>query len=307
MMSDKIQNFFNNIPVDPDRRINIPPDKYSKFQNLLSTVKESPSDIEHFPRAVDKNTPIPSFGLIPTFATEQYVSYYMCQRRTTIEFGEMLRCGPRKEFLFEYLSAMTEHERQLLCDISDDPTKFHQIWRDYLLDEYKLFAHVEKKTRRVFDDYAGILRQLVEIASPNYNSINKDSPWGFPKGREKTTDATRLKAALRETEEETKLRFDEIRLIQDDPINILTRGTDGCLYSTTYFVIRSPVEYQTPLIQSPNNILHSQYLSHEMQNYQWLRFDRTRSIKPGSTPLPKKLEQILIQIHDSLKIIPIEF
>lgn len=286
------------IIVEDDRSVSIPTKVHERFNDILDNIEDVPHKRESFPRSQNKSLPIPSFGIIYVFVDNVVgkIWYFICQRRSTIEFAEVLRCGPRKDHLFEYFSVMTQSERELILEIADNPEKFHKVWDDFLLDEINFFTKIERKTRKIFDIYSPYLRALIELTTSN----TIDAPWGFPKGRQRTTDATRLETALREFHEETKIKIDNVQLLIEDSINYTIRGTDGCIYTTNFFVVNASEMTKPPLIETLNNCIHKNYLSNEMKDYKWIGFDIGSPIKPKSTPLSKYLEKILINIHNTL-------
>jgi len=294
------------IGVDDHRKVSINTANYDKFQLLLDNVEDIPIKSDQFSRPQLKNIPVPSFGIIAVSVDDEYnkstntnttiLSYYVSQRRSTVEFAETLRCGPRKENLFEYFSSLTKHEKELLKNISDNLDVFDKTWNDFLLDDAQFFIKTQSKIKKIFGRYVPYLSMLLDLTENH----TKEPSWGFPKGRAKTTDQTRLQSALREFTEESRIEVKNIELLWPEPIIDTYRGTDGCLYSTTYYVIKLPNKISVPLIESPGNLIHDRYLSHEMVNYRWIPFEKGKIIEKGTTTLPKRLEKILINLHNNL-------
>ena len=298
MLMDVVNNKWRYLTVDKERKIDRKDNKYTLFQSVLNDIYE-PNLAEKFPRPLNKTIPIPSFGIIAIYddSDTNSLSYFATQRRTTVEFSEFIRCGPRKEFLYEYLCNMSQKERQLTLDIASDPNLFHKVWQDFVMDETPLYIKSEQKTRQIFDAYVSKLPELLELTTSDV----EDPPWGFPKGREKVGDHTRLQSALREMEEEGKLFFDNVKLAHPDPITEVSKGTDGCLYSTTYYIVKCDKMYMPEITYLDDNTLDNKCLSLEMRNYMWLTFDKSQKIATNSTVLPNKLESLLIRLHDKLR------
>jgi hypothetical protein len=291
----KMPKFWQYIKIDTER---IPLTKlnYKSFQKLLAQIDCKPKK-EQFPRVLAKDIPTPSYGVITVYDDGENFHYFSTQRRVTIEFGEVLRCGPRKEHLFEYLSVMTMKERALLQMIAENPDSFHQLWQDFMLTESTLFTKTERKTRKIFDAYAPYLSKLLEYTT----SYVLDAPWGFPKGREKVGDKTGLQSALRELKEEGKLVFNKVDLMWSEPVQDIERGTDGCLYHTTYYVVKAEHLIYPKITHNEQNLINDKYVSLEMQDFQWIKCSKNEHIKHGSTPLPQRLELILTRLHDNLR------
>lgn len=284
------------VSVDPERKTSKNTAAYKKFQQLLAGVSDV-TLVEQFPRAPQKKVPIPSYGIIAVHGTENELSYYITQRRTTIEFGEVIRCGPRKEYLYEYLSHMTPHERRLLIEISRDVDKFDKVWNDYMLNEANLFNKTQAKTKLRFLAFGATLESLIKLT----HTTVANAPWEFPKGRESPSDSTRLQTAVREMEEEGRLQFDKIVLMHPEPITIVTRGTDDCLYSTTYYVLKCKNMVNPRLMMFEDNLVNDYSLSLEMKDRQWITFGKDQEIRKGSTPLSSKIETTLRNLHNQLR------
>ena len=262
---------------------NLPHEGGSGFQPKSSGPLKRTSD---GPRSPPKGSPISS-------PREGHLEYYCTQRRTTLEFGEIVKCAPRQKNLFEYLSCMTPKERGLLCN------KPHErLWNDLLLDEASLFRETFKTINSTFECYDGILEQLIDLTESN----TEEPPWEFPKGRPKAKERTHLQAALREMEEEGKIRFESggVILLWDDVVRDVYRGTDGQLYETVYFVVKAESRYEPPLTHLDTNCISEHCLSLDMVDYTWIKLAKTGKPKKGSTPLCDRLEKMLFKLHRKL-------
>jgi len=226
---------WRQISIDEDRKPTSF-ENYPRFQELLNTVQLPAQNREIFPRP-RQETPITSYGIICVYDSGDSYEYFCTQRRTTIEFGELVKCGPRKEFLFEYFSCMTPEERVLLQTIPHE-----KLWNDILVEEASLFEKTRESVSRIFAAYENVLPDLISLTETNA----EEPPWEFPKGRSKQGDRTQLQTALREFAEEGGIKLSDVILMWDETVKDLCRGTDGQLYETIYFIIRATERYQPP-------------------------------------------------------------
>lgn len=249
-----------------------------------------------FPRP-PKGEKIQSFGIITVFDNEETncFEYYCTQMRTTFEFSEFVKCGPRNHNLYEYLSAMTPHERDLLRTKS-----FDELWDDLLLEEKDLFPKTREKVRELFKIYKPHLAKLLDLTK----SHSQQPPWLFPKGRRQHNDRTLISAALREMKEEGKLEFGELFLMYDKAINVVHQGTDNCIYITTYYVVRAEERYQPELEKVPENCITQQHLSIDMSNYMWLPLsknpDEAVDFSSVSHLHGSQLQSAIVELHTEL-------
>lgn len=294
---------WKQISVDEERKITSL-ENYEQFQELLASVCIPEPIKDLFPRP-QQDAPIVSYGIICVFDPDSkttddphassppsdVLEYYCCQRRTTIEFGEIVKCGPRQKNLFEYLSCLTPKERELLCS-----TPHERLWHDILLDEAPLFRESFKSVSTIFECYDGILEKLIDLTESN----TEEPPWEFPKGRQKPGERTLLQAALREMFEEGKIKFDQVILLWDDLIKDIHRGTDGCLYETIYFVVKAEKRYEPPTTHLDTNVIGEYCLSIDMADYTWIKLPKVDKPQKGSTPLCERLEKLLFKLHGKL-------
>ena len=217
---------WRKVSVDDERKIPYT-GGYREFQKVLRSIPKPDFGSDMFPRPPTNET-VNSYGVITVFDADDSYEYYCTQMRTTHEFSEYVKCGPRNDNLYEYLCAMTRYERQLLLE-----EEFDKLWDDLLLAEKDLFPETKKRVKLIHDYYAPHLPKLMELTE----SHTIEPSWVFPKGRQKRADRTLLSAALREMKEEGKVGFGEIILMYENPVTVVHRGTDDRTYSTTYYVI----------------------------------------------------------------------
>ncbi len=277
---------WRQISIDDERKV--PSfENYEQFQDLLKTVSPMSPSKDLFPRP-DQKAPITSYGIIPVYDTGDSFEYYCTQRRCTIEFGELVKCGPRQKNLFEYMSCMTTKERELLSTQPHD-----KLWNDLLLEQTTLFQKVFKITNSTYESYDHIMLDLINLTTSNTN----EPQWEFTKGRSTLGERTHLQTALRELFEEGKLRFEQIILMWPDVVHDIYRGTDGQLYETVYFIVKSEIRYEPDLIYLDTNCIGEWCLSLDMSNYGWIPLPKQGNQHRGQTPLGERLEKLLFSVH----------
>lgn len=282
---------WRKVSVEDERKI--PHDRrYVEFQATLRNIPKLDFGPDMFPRPITGET-VQSYGIITVFDAGNAFEYYATQMRTTFEFAEYVKCGPRNENLYEYLCSMTTEERELL--LKGDMNK---IWDDLLLEEEIFFHETKKRVMLVHEHYAPYLPQLLQLTE----SYTGELPWVFPKGRQKKRDRTLLAAAIREMKEEGKIEFGELVLMYDKPVTVVHRGTDNCVYSTTYYVIKAEKRYEPPQIHLENNLLGEYCLSIDMKDYSWVSIPKTEPPQGFKIDLnmSSKLAYALLKVHREL-------
>ena len=234
---------------------------------------------------------IKSYGVILVNISSDKISYFACQRRTTIEFAEMIKCGPIQSRLFEYLSNMTENERNLIlnCD-------YETIWKDLLLGDAKLLTKSFDYVSSIYKKYSNCFPKLIDYTT----SVQDQPPWEIPKGRFKKGDRTLLASAIRELREEAQIDLKEVELLSEN-INDVFRGTDDQLYQTTYFIIKADFQYEPKEnIYEPDNVISTHRISDDMRSFTWIELEKNIMQKRGATVFCDRLELMLYRLHAKL-------
>lgn len=282
---------WRQVSIDEERKVHIGEENYDRFQELLATVSLPPNFVEPFPRQ-ERDGPCVSYGVILVHESANHLSYFCVQRRATVEFFELIRCGPRKKYLFEYLSSLTPTERELLSTYTHGT-----LWRDLMLEQQNLFKETFAQVTAVFDCFAHVLPDLLALTE----SIQESPPWEFPKGRPLYSERTQLAAAVRELEEETTIKLSNIVLCLDEVVTDIYRGTDCQLYQTDYFVIKVDEIIEPVLEHLDTNCIGEWRISHDMSNYMWIDIPKVGAkTSKVYVPLPDRLRQLLFKLHHRL-------
>lgn len=281
-----------HVSIDEERKIPAE-ENYRTFQDILNTVTIPEVDVDFFDHT-DRSTPIPSYGVILVYDSVDKFEYFCLQARTTIEFAELVRRGPRKECLYEYLHLMTNHERYLLKTYSHEV-----LWDSLLLNEKDGYARARARAETLFNTYKGVLPTLIDLINSDVDS----APWCFPKGRKRNADKTLLQTAIRELEEEGKIKLDEKNLLLMDECSQfdMYKGSDGVKYCTTYYVLKSPERYNLrQRYFGARNVVSEFCLSNDMQNYAWISIDKNAEYSEIQTCLIRRLHDLLCRVHAKL-------
>lgn len=280
--------------VKTDSRFALDTRGHAKFESVLKTIEDNADSRELFPRPTKNSDAVQSYGVILFHRVEDSIKYFACQRRTTIEFSEIVKCGYRKERLFYYLSNMTQHERKLLLT-----TPLETLWNDLLLSEANLFNDTKTRVTAVHENYKPYLRNLLDCTISDVT----EPPYEFPKGRPNyMQDKTLLGTALRELREESGIDLGVCVKLYDD-ISVIDnyKGTDGVKYQTIYFIIEVDELYQPETIRFQNrNVIADTCISKDMFAGKWIELSTSAPLIPKTTPLPERLETLLFKIHTNL-------
>lgn len=278
--------------VDDDRKV-LNDEHYDLFMKILDSIV-LPEEFKDSAGKTENDIPKISYGIILVYDKDPVSISYLClQNRTTIEFGEIIKVGPRKNRLFEYLSNLTEKERTLLCEHSHK-----KLWEDILLEEKDLWNNTFEHVNKLFDVYSESLPTLISLTETS----REHPPWGFPKGRPAIGARTHLATAVKELEEEAGIKLDNIVLCLDEVVTDIYRGTDKQLYQTDYFVIKVDEEIELEWKYLGTNVIGEWCISSDMMNYMWVPLSRNGRKIEGTTPLPDRLEQLLLKLHKRLSV-----
>lgn len=234
--------------------------------------------------------PIPSYGIILfTIAKnergENEIYYLLAQRRDTIEYVDTMRPRCPVSQLRQWASLMSQDERLKLQLYIDD---FDILWQDLMMRAPKEHDRKYTDARERFNRVKGDI--LEAIVSTQSHVV--EPPWGFPKGR-RNRDEDVVDCALREFEEETCFRRDQIRAyVSSHVFSEAFKGSDTKEYSTQYFLYETfsklPVKYRDSGSQINGR---GPTISYEIQDLKWLTF------KEALAKLNPRRQRLLADVH----------
>lgn len=189
--------------------------------------------------------PITSYGCIVK-CNERYL---LIKRSDTIEYLEFIRGNYRESQLFFLIKSLTREERDRILKYRHD---FDVLWSDLMTPRPDPLMMIPNSIYSWAKNAFGVLSPDLEWI---FDRVKMSDPegknmWLFPKGRidvdhRSTSDAsneTPWDCAKREFNEETNGLFDQltdIKILQPDPIQEYSFGTNSKNYTCNYFILES--------------------------------------------------------------------
>jgi 8-oxo-dGTP pyrophosphatase MutT (NUDIX family) len=199
------------------------------------------------------------------------IKYLIVQRRDSVAYVEILR-GKYEDtdikLILKLFSEMTNTER---IKLNTDTFKnlWNNLWINHEHKSYKNeFLQAQEKFSKLKRGYSVYENKIsIELAIKNTKSNLQEPEWGFPKGRRNMKEKN-LKCAEREFREETGLKLEEYRLIENYPcVEEVFKGSNDIFYKHIYYLSEINID-RTLKISSKNK---NQY--GEIGNIKWVTFD----------------------------------
>jgi 8-oxo-dGTP pyrophosphatase MutT (NUDIX family) len=230
------------------------------------------------PKSLVRSKITTSYGLIVyTFDENQSIRFLMTQRRDTFSYECILRGMYTEDLLDEYISNLTEEERERLATLS-----FELLWKDLWVSPKRRLYRIEyNKAKQHFEERRHLLIELMNKTP----AVGKDI-WEFPKGRLFNEEST-YQCALREFEEETMIRKSQVTImkragyVEDNYI-----GTDHRTYRSIYYIgyiengTKNPFAYQ----DCPHHVRRP-YISDEVMDMKWATLEEALELATPSKQL----------------------
>tara|TARA_B100001093_G_scaffold518264_1_gene602513 strand:- start:1113 stop:1931 length:819 start_codon:yes stop_codon:yes gene_type:complete len=189
--------------------------------------------------------PKTSLGIILFKKNVNKIKYLMVRRRNSIGFVEFIRgryAFNDINYIQKLFNVMIDNEINLILN-----NNFDFLWEHLWLDK-----KFKKNSDKLKKDYEYAFKKFLKIKkgymNKNYNiSIDifisnkiekyKEQEWGFPKGR-RNIHENDLEAALRELEEETNIKKNEIKLFTKNNLKFIEdyKSYDNVNYRNIYFL-----------------------------------------------------------------------
>ena len=197
------------------------------------------------------------------------VRFLLIQRRDTFEYMDFVKGIWSENNLLNTFSLLTEDERSRL-EHYDIQTLWDDLWIDHT---YYIYIEGYTKAKKRYDLVKDRIPQLLK------NTVSKVSepPWGFPKGK-KISGEDSKECALREFQEETKIKKEQLVIISDKPYHEQYTGNNDKIYCSYYYLaeckdITIPTRRETPHCIRQNT--HSE----EIEAVAWVTLDEARAYK----------------------------
>ena len=216
-----------------------------------------------------RDTIIPSHGLIIFHIKDAQIFFLIYQRRDTYEYIDFVRGAWSNEAqLPQMFMKMTKDEKDRLINNSfDDILTDIRVGRS---DGY--FYDCEDKARKKFEKIKDKLPYII-----NNIKISGELDWGFPKGKKNINECD-LECACREFSEETRISISHVNIIHNIlPLVETFRGSNGKMYSTTYFV--GQVSNAIPIVRtSTPYCIRKDCVSEEAADVKWVTIEEACTV-----------------------------
>lgn len=175
---------------------------------------------------VFKKSMITSYSVILHSIIKGDIYYLIAKVRDTIPFKEFLKCNIEDDEMAHYINYMSMREKQKILTQS-----FEEVLNETLVHRTGKAYRRSKELEWKFHDNVKRHYKLLTNTSIGLKNV----PYIFPKGR-KEEGETERECALRELEEETRIKRSLVSLYDIDPFEETYVGINGKLYKTIYFV-----------------------------------------------------------------------
>lgn len=214
-----------------------------------------------------EKTPITSYGILLFYIDNGVRRYLLAQRRDTIEYTDFLRGRYSLQCLELYLTLMTDEERDRLTNYN-----FNELWDDLWVNHNSRFykdgrAKAEAKYQANRVELMRLLRETrSRVTAPG---------WGFPKGKKNLAE-TDLQCALREFNEETKMKLSYQNLLNISASTEIFKGSNNKIYSTVYYIAET--KKRIPIKKM--NVHGRPTVSEEVSELAWCTVSEARKYLP---------------------------
>jgi 8-oxo-dGTP pyrophosphatase MutT (NUDIX family) len=232
--------------------------------------------------------------------TSYVFRFLVGKRRDSIERSDFIRGLYSCKDIFRILSLQTQEERFRSLNYS-----FEEQWLDYwpLSSQPYHVSNSKVVAQHAFELILPFLRDFYACLPPG----KIETEWMFPRGR--SVASSGLDTAIREFEEETELSLKNAAKINIPPFKETYYGSDGRIYSTTYYIYETR-EMLTPRQKRMPNIIRPNLVSNDFEQVAWLTLDELRHDKGNGAKLnPARIgmiEQIILGFDNiPFMVIPI--
>ena len=228
---------------------------------------------------------------------DNIIEYLLIRRRNSLNYVELIR-GKYDIYNLDYLEKninfITKYEKDLIKN-NDFDYLWKNLWGDEninnsneyneSIEKFNLLKNgffLKKNDINLFISYDKLI---------NDNIYNYEEPeWGFPKGRRNSKEKN-IDCAKREFEEETKIEYDNINIINMTPLEETYIASNGLKYKHIYYISQIKNKNIELKIDDKNQKI-------EIGDIKWLKFkDGLKIIREYN--IEKK--NILLNLHLNIK------
>jgi len=201
-----------------------------------------------------------SYGVVEFVKGEKSIYYHAFRKRHTTEYDIIIRGFSQKNELFNFLLLISQDERDRILN-----RDFKDVWDDYWIDhDENGYKRLEQQAKRKFYE----TKELLKIIDKYIPCRIKTRPLIFAKGR-KNENENWSTAALREAEEETKVKYDSRDMYLRFPLEMNYLGSNGKKYRDIYYAVRRHKIYKSP-VQNLGRRIRSYTIGHELESDLWI-------------------------------------
>jgi 8-oxo-dGTP pyrophosphatase MutT (NUDIX family) len=171
------------------------------------------------------------------------IQFLLIRRKDSLRFVDFVRGKydiTDTDYLKQMLGNMTHSERDFLRT-----TTFEDLWkrvwgsasiRNYKIDYDMSKSRFETLQTTLTEDGKTLLQHLIDTTTSHW----EHPEWGFPKGRRNSRESD-IECAIREFEEETGLRRDQFKIVQNmEPLCETFYGDNHVHYCHKYYLAQAP-------------------------------------------------------------------
>jgi 8-oxo-dGTP pyrophosphatase MutT (NUDIX family) len=252
------------------------------------------------------NHPITSYGIICYKKFNNEIKYLMIQRKDSLCYIEFIR-GKYKlcdiKYLCRLFKFITNTEKNKIFH-NNFETLWKDLWKDYDINKFKKeFLQSKRKFDKIKSGFknenTNINFSYLFEMSQNTNDLYNQTEWEFPKGRRNLNEHN-IKCAIREFEEESGLKKNKIKLINNKSYEEIYIAVNKTRYRHIYYLAKC--NYNDINLFDPNNKTQIK----EVKDVKWLNYNNVinniRNIYIERIELFKRINKIITKHENSLEL-----
>lgn len=240
-------------------------------------------------RRRENSPPITSYGIIAyTKNRKSEYMFLLYQRRDNFEYMDFLRgIWSNEEVLPSLFASMTRDERRRIREYT-----FRELWNDLWVEHNsRIFRDGFSKAKRKYES----VRHKIPKILDSTESGTIEPPWGFPKGKKNSYRESSKDCAIREFNEESRLKISIDHIVSDTPYIERFQGSNHKRYSTHYYLAEIP--FSIPEKMKTPHCIRKKTVSEEASNVMWFTFEEAcKVLNPRRQSI---LQRVLTQISST--------
>jgi hypothetical protein len=278
-----------------DRKYRVPSVTDSEFDGIISygiiaftIVEEEELSYENDVSAIyNKKKPSWRTCINEIKNTRRVAKFLICESRDNFEYIDFIRGTWKTRAKLEYyFTLFTPAERERIRTHT-----FDALWDDLWVDHnFKIYSEGITRAR---NKYIQIQDQIPDILRKTVSTV-QTPPWGFPKGKKKTSLEDPVVCGVREFCEETRISHTYIiKKFGDKEYVEEFQGTNDKLYRTHYFLAQLSTAVYPKKMSTPYCIRKST-ISEEVAEVRWV------GLEEASHYLNKRRHEMLVEVYNDI-------